>query len=85
MWFAEGLTGSGWAATAGLLGTLAVAIASLIGVIITSRKTTDVQGKVNGQLTTLLAEVRAQQERNTRLEVELALMKEREAYEHPTD
>jgi len=57
-------------------------LSSLGVALVNTRKTSDVQAKVNGQLSTLLDRLDAEQEARTKLEVENAILKDREKREH---
>lgn len=66
------------AAVAGVASAVVASIGSLAVALVNTRKTSDVQAKVNGQLSTLLEKLDVEHAERTRLEVELAVLKERE-------
>lgn len=69
------------AAYAGVASAIVASLGSLAVALVNTRKTSDVQSKVNGVLDKLLAKVEAEHEARMRAEVELAVLKERETRE----
>lgn len=70
------------AAVAGVASAVVASIGSLGVALVNTKKTSDVQAKVNGQLSTLLDKLDAEHEARTALEVEIAVLKDRETREH---
>jgi hypothetical protein len=70
------------AAVAGVTSAVVASIGSLGVALVNTRKTSDVQAKVDGQLTALLDKLDEEQEKRTALEVELAVLRERGKSEH---
>lgn len=64
-------------AIAGVGSAVVASLGSLLVALVNTKKTSDVQAKVNGQLTTLLDKLDEEQAKRTALEVELAILKER--------
>jgi Tfp pilus assembly protein PilN len=81
MILAETSTGT-VAAIAGVGSAVVASLGSLLVALVNTRKTSDVQTKVNGQLSALLEKLDAEQEAKTKLEVELAILRDREKREH---
>lgn len=70
------------AAFAGVASAVVASLGSLGVALVNTRKTSDVQAKVNGHLAALLEKLDAEQDARAALEVELAVLKEREKHEH---
>jgi hypothetical protein len=70
------------AAFAGVASAVVASLGSLGVALVNTRKTSDVQAKVDGHLAALLEKLDAEQDARTALEVELAVLKEREKHEH---
>lgn len=70
------------AAVAGVASAVVASLGSLGVALVNTKKTSDVQAKVNGQLSTLLEKLDSEHAERTRLEVELAVLKDRESREH---
>lgn len=70
------------AAIAGVCSAVVASIGSLGVALVNTRKTSDVQAKVNGQLSALLDKLDAEHEERTALEVKLAVLEERQKHEH---
>lgn len=69
------------AAYAGVASAMVASLGSLGVALVNTRKTSDVQAKVNGQLSTLLDKLDAEHEARTAAEVRLAVMEDRERRE----
>lgn len=70
------------AAIAGVCSAVVASIGSLGVALVNTRKTSDVQAKVNGQLSALLDKLDAEHAERTELEVKLAVLEERQKHEH---
>jgi len=75
---AGGPSAATWATIAGIIGTLLTALASLGVALINTRKTSNVERTVNGQLSEFMARWEAEHEARMTVEVELARLQERE-------
>jgi hypothetical protein len=70
------------AAVAGVASAVVASIGSLGVALVNTKKTSDVQAKVNGQLSTLLDKLDTEHAARTALEVKLAVLEDRERREH---
>jgi len=70
------------AAVAGVASAVVASLGSLGVALVNTRKTSDVQAKVNGQLSALLDKLDVEHAARTKLEVELAVLEERQKHEH---
>jgi hypothetical protein len=75
---ANGPSAATWATVTGILGTLATALASLGVALINTRKTSNVERAVNGQLTEFMERWEDEHDARLAVEVELAHLQERE-------
>lgn len=78
MILAGGPSAATWATVTGILGTLATALASLGVALINTRKTSNVERAVNGQLTEFVERWEDEHEARLTAEVQLARLQERE-------
>lgn len=67
-----------WATVLGIVGTLVTALASLGVALINTRKTSNVERSVNGQLSEFMARWEAEHLARMAAEVELATLRERD-------
>lgn len=70
------------AAVAGVASAVVASIGSLGVALVNTKKTSDVQAKVNGQLSVLLDKLDSEHAARSALEVQLAVLKDRESREH---
>lgn len=78
MILAGGPSAATWATILGIVGTLVTALASLGVALINTRKTSNVERSVNGQLSAFMARWEAEHEARMLAEVELARLRERD-------
>ncbi len=81
MILAETSTGT-IAAIAGVGSAVVASLGSLAVALVNTRKTSDVQAKVDGQLSALLDKLDAEHAARSALEVKLAVLEDREKREH---
>lgn len=78
MILAGGPSAATWATIVGIIGTLVTALASLGVALINTRKTSNVERSMNGQLTEFMKGWEAEHDARLAAEVELARLRERE-------